>query len=167
LPEYDYSQQGAYFLTICCHEKYRLLGTIAEDAVHLSAAGKIVDECWRQILIHFPNVEAPSFTVMPNHVHGIVVVRRRSAPDARTRVNESTGVSRRLGAHPSGSIPVIVRSFKSITTRQIRESLRDSNVVVWQRGYYERVIRDEKEFWDTCEYIRMNPANWATDEENS
>ncbi len=62
---------------------------------------------------------------------------------------------------------MIVRSFKSITTRQIRESLRDSNVVVWQRGYYERVIRDEKEFWDTCEYIRMNPANWATDEENS
>ncbi|HKV03659.1 MAG TPA: hypothetical protein VJO53_00985 [Candidatus Acidoferrales bacterium] len=74
--------------------------------------------------------------------------------------------SRRLGAHVSGSIPTIVRSFKSIAARRIREHGAAPTLEVWQRGYFERIIRSEEEFGRIWEYIRLNPATWNTDEEN-
>jgi putative transposase len=162
LPGFDYSQPAAYFLTICSREKRHVFGEIVGGEVRLSAAGRIVDECWREIRVHFPNVELPIHVVMPNHVHGVVLIRLGAVHKSDHRPVEI----QRLGAHPPGSIPVIVRSFKAITARRIRESLAGRKADVWQRGYYERVIRDEKEFRDTCKYIRLNPARWGSDEEN-
>jgi putative transposase len=168
LPHFDYSQPAAYFLTICTHEKQCLLGAIVGAEVALGARGRIVDECWREIPTHFPNVEVPTHVVMPNHLHGIVVLRRRvtsQAPgDSRPAENAAP---RRIGALGTGSIPAIVRSFKAITTRRVRERLGESALALWQRSYYERVIRNEDEFRKTSEYIRLNPARWAFDEENS
>lgn len=166
LPLFDYSRPGAYFLTICSHEKRHIFGTILGHEVRLSAAGRIVDECWRDISNHSPNVEVPIHVVMSNHVHGIVVVRSQMLRQAEDG-EDSKEDSRRLGAHRPGSIPTIVRSFKAITARRIRELVRDSGFHVWQRGYYERIIRNEREFHTTCDYVRLNPANWANDEENS
>ena len=159
LPEYDYSQRGAYFLTICTHERRPLFGLVVGPSVQLSPAGKIVNECWREIPAHFPNVEAPIHVVMPNHIHGIIVIRQQLAktPNAEN--------SRRLGAHTPGSIPAIVRSFKAITTRRIRDTV-SCGLEVWQRGYYEHMIRTREEFGKTWEYIRLNPANWSSDKEN-
>jgi putative transposase len=162
LPEFDYSQPAAYFLTICSREKRHVFGEIVGGEVKLSAAGRIVDECWREIPAHFPNVELPIHVVMPNHVHGIVVIRL----GAVHKFDQQPVETQRLGAHPPGSIPVIVRSFKAISARQIRELIPAREIAVWQRGYYERVIRGEKEFRDTCKYIRLNPARWGSDEEN-
>ena len=166
LPHFDYSQPAAYFLTICSHEKRHIFGTILGREVRLSAAGHIVDECWRDIANHFPNVRLPIYVIMPNHIHGIVVVHTRLRQRA-TDERSSREDSRRLGAHRPGSIPTIVRSFKAIAARRIRERLRGAECNVWQRGYYERIIRNEPEFHKTCDYIRLNPANWANDEENS
>ena len=136
----------------------------------LSPFGAIIEACWIAIPLHSPNVELGAHVVMPNHVHGIVVVRRRVASDpARNKgsANEANATSHRIGELIPRSIPSIVRSFKSITTRMIHENISGQATAVWQRGYYEHIIRDQDEFQRSCEYIRLNPANWASDEENS
>jgi len=164
LPEYDYSQAGVYFITICTHDKRPIFGSVVGLTTELSGAGEIVDECWRAIPEHFPNVETPIHVVMPNHVHGIILIRQRMTKRL-VSITSSDG-TRRLGAHPPGSLPAIVRSFKSIAARRIREANADGGLEVWQRGYYEHIIRRQEEFGRIWEYIRLNPAMWGFDEEN-
>ena len=165
LKGFDYSQPSTYFLTVCTHDKRWIFGEVIGHEVALSRCGKIVSECWRSIPAHFPNVELAAHVVMPNHVHGVIIVKQRARTD---RANEKSDARepRRIGALPPGSIPAIVRSFKSVTTRRIHEAASRPHDV-WQRGYYERIIRDDDEFRQICEYIRLNPANWASDDENS
>ena len=169
-PGYDYALAGAYFVTLCTHEKKHLFGKVAGHEVTLNPCGTIIEACWLAIPLHSPNVELEPHVVMPNHVHGIVVVRRRMVAQAARDQGSAGGAGaapRRIGALIPRSIPSIVRSFKSITTRMIHENIPGQAAAVWQRGYYEHIIRDQDEFRRTCEYIRLNPANWATDEENS
>jgi putative transposase len=169
LKGFDYAQPSRYFLTICTHNKRHLFGKVTGKEVTLNSRGKFINECWLSIPTHFPNAELSRHVVMPNHVHGIVVVRDRVSAgqgDGRTALTIRDSSVRRIGALGAGSIPTIVRSFKAITARRLRESFGESQTPIWQRGYYERVIRDEDEFQDTCKYIRLNPAKWAFDEEN-
>ena len=170
LKGFDYSQPSAYCITICTHEKKHLFGKVTGHSVALSPFGRIIEACWIAIPLHSPNVELGAHMVMPNHVRGIVVVRRRMVAQAardQSSVSGAGAAPRRIGALIPRSIPSIVRSFKSITTRMIHENIPGQAEAVWQRGYYEHIIRDQDEFQRTCEYIRLNPANWATDEENS
>jgi len=164
LPEYDYAQPGAYFVTICAHQKKHLFGEISGDAMTLSGPGKIVDECLREIPAHFPGAKVPMHVVMPNHVHGIVVIA--DGAQRSSRVDGVNGAARRLGAHRAASLPVIIRSFKAISARRIRERFGVPPSEIWQRGYYERVIRTREEFGKTWEYIRLNPVTWSNDSEN-
>jgi len=164
LPEYDYAQPGAYFVTICAHEKKHLFGRISGDAMRLSGPGKIVDECLREIPAHFPNAKVPIRGVMPNHVHVIVVIDASGSPSARTK--KLSEAAEKLGAHQVRSLPVIIRSFKAISARRIREKFGVPTSEIWQRGYYERVIRTREEFGKTWEYIRLNLATWNSDSEN-
>jgi len=169
LKGFDYSQPSAYFLTICACDQRCIFGEVIGYDVALSRYGEVANACWQSIPSHFPNVELAGHVVMPNHMHGLIIVRRRaSAQGTRGAPGEGGGlVSHRSGALGTGSIPAIVRSFKSATTRLIREAAADSGIVVWQRGYYEHILADDDEFQRTCEYIRLNPANWASDEENA
>jgi putative transposase len=169
LKGFDYAQPSRYFLTICTHEKRPIFGKVIGHAVSLNDRGKFVNECWLRIPEHFPNVGLARHVVMPNHFHGILVIMNRvslSASHGQGPLAVPDSTTRRLGAHAHGSIPIIVRSFKSITTRRIHEIFPRSEKPIWQRGYYERIIRDEDEFQETCKYIRLNPAKWAFDEEN-
>ncbi len=162
LPQFDYTQPGAYTVTICTQPGAPMLGRITDGVVRLNDYGKVVEDCWRQIPAHIPAVELDAFVVMPNHVHGILVL----AQDSRGRGTACRTPTERFGQPVPGSLPTLIRSFKSAATRVINK-LRDTpGGRVWQRGYYERVIRNERELNAVRRYTAYNPLRRALDPEN-
>ena len=156
LQGFDYSTPGAYFLTICTKDLRHAFGEVMNGEMHLSAEGKLVQAQWEGLPAHFPHIDLDEFVVMPNHVHGIVLVTERP----------SYGLADRgLGTVAKGSIPVIVRSFKSAATREVRLLTR-SVEPLWQRNYYEHVVRTEASLQTLREYISENPLKWELDEHN-
>jgi putative transposase len=193
LKGFDYTQPSAYFLTICARDSKQLFGEVILGEMKLNALGKIVDQCWREIPDHFPNITIVAHMVMPNHLHGIVTIRERLAPgrddstETVVHVKEGTVVPgedvakhQRRAQHAaplrkrkpfavvaSQSISALVRSFKAATTKQIREQLGKREVQIWQRGYFEHIIRDERDFRNASDYIRLNPIRWKANEDQS
>jgi REP element-mobilizing transposase RayT len=161
LKEYDYSQSGAYFVTVCTHNKECLFGEIADAEMILNDAGKIVQTVWNEIPEHADNVDLDQFVIMPNHIHGIIVLHARCSGTACC-----APTFQRFGKIVSGSLPTIIKSFKSAATKRINQSHETPGQKIWQSNYYERVIRDENELNDVRQYIVDNPAKWYTDEEN-
>ncbi|MFQ5686668.1 MAG: transposase, partial [Candidatus Scalindua sp.] len=118
LKGYDYSQQGMYFVTVCTNNHHFLFGHITEERMILNNAGRFANKCWLETPEHFPHVALDEFIVMPNHIHGIIIIN-------------------------------------------------DMNVYnVWQRNYYEHIIRNEKELNKIREYIMYNPLKWLLDRKN-
>ncbi|MBC7263420.1 MAG: transposase [Chloroflexi bacterium] len=161
---YDYSQAGAYFVTICTQNRECLFGTIADGKMVLNPLGEIAAVCWNAIPVHFRDVELDEYVVMPNHIHGIIVILDRA--DYRRGTACRAPTMERFGRPLSGSLATIVRSFKSAATKRINEWRCTPGAVVWQRNYYEHIIRNERE-WDAIrEYIYLNPTQWDQDIEN-
>lgn len=179
LKGYDYSQEGAYFVTVDVFNRERLFGDIVGSSMNLNEYGKIADECWRSIPEHFPNVELDEYIVMPDHLHGIFFIMGNDFD--RT---QSVGVTHDVGAThasplrnvipqqntlppPRGpkpySVGSIVGSFKSAVSKRIREIWDEPRSHIWQRNYYEHVIRDENELNRIRQYIVDNPAKWEID----
>jgi REP element-mobilizing transposase RayT len=123
----------------------------------MTALGRIVSECWISIPEHFPHAEVITHVVMPNHMHGIVVLHA-GARGGREQ-------SERFQKPVAGSLPTLVRSFKAAVTRRAKRAGLASHPI-WQRNYFERVIRNEKEYWAAARYILENPARWNLDREN-
>ncbi|HET6846752.1 MAG TPA: hypothetical protein VFH29_07945 [Anaerolineales bacterium] len=173
---FDYSTPGAYFVTIVTQGRAALFGVVREGEMRLSPTGSIADSCWREIPVHFLHVELGSFIVMPNHVHGILILHATTAaivgarhgvpavPEQRVPARAHHGAPLPPPAAP-GSLGVIVRKYKSSVTRQvIRQFGGPRNV--WQRNYYEHILRDEADWDRVRRYIEANPMNWDKDEEN-
>jgi REP element-mobilizing transposase RayT len=166
LREHDYASPGAYFVTICTGDRVCAFGDMANEAVRLNGAGEIVRACWQAIPDHFPDARLDAFVVMPNHVHGIIVIDRtprrgdaRVAPGACVAPTQAQGpVADGLGA--------IIGSFKSAATRRINESRGTSGQTVWQRNYHEHIVRDEDELNRIRQYTTENPLRWGSDREN-
>ena len=157
---YDYRQAGAYFVTICTHNRAPLFGEIQGDAMRLNEAGKIAEKVWRGIPDHFDNVDIDAFIVMPNHVHGIIVI-------THTRVGARHASPLHHAHQPSkGTLGTIVGSYKSAVSKQINRMRDTPGSPVWQRNYYEHIIRNESALHDIRHYIIHNPAKWAEDTEN-
>ena len=162
LKDYDYSQAGYYFVTICTGNKERILCDIVGDAVvgdaalsvpqsatvqaKLTQTGYIVEQHLKNINVVYPNAKLDCYVVMPNHVHFIVIIE--DAPPQE--------VEGRLRAAAPTSLPKIMNSFKTITSKKYGKTL-------WQRNYYEHVIRKDKELHEIREYIVNNPAKWELD----
>lgn len=159
LSGYDYSQNGAYFVTLCTHNRHCLFGKIADGAMQMNDAGNIVRQCWDAIPIHFPRIEIDELVVMPNHIHGIVVIDGRGTACRAPTVE-------RFGQPISGSIPTVMRSFKSAVTKRINEMYGSPGARLWQRNYWEHIIRNEDELNRIRQYIIDNPARWEIDREN-
>ena len=154
-PGYDYSAVGLYFITICAYEKQCIFGQIVNARVELSGIGCTARDSWVSIPLHFPRTRLHEFVIMPNHLHGIVEI---CAKLGRSSAAPLLGVQ-------AGSIGAIVRSFKAVVTRQARQHSEWSGEV-WQRNYFERVLRDGQEFSDATRYIVENPLKWEWDLEN-
>jgi putative transposase len=159
LKGYDYASEGLYFITICSDKKRCVFGRIIDSSAVLSPAGLIVRECWVAIPLHFGRTRLHEFVIMPNHLHGIVEI---FAELGRSSAAPLRGTD---AAMQAGSLGAIVRSFKAAATKRIRERF-NKNAPVWQRNYFERVIRDGEEFSTARRYILENPARWEWDGEN-
>ena len=165
LKEYDYSQDGYYYVTICTRNRECWFGDIVNGEMKLSDIGKIVEQYWIEITKHFDNTLLDVFVMMPNHLHGIVVIEN-SFKD-RDRVNRCRGVACNAPTNVSPkpkSLPTIIRSFKSAVTNWCNR--HNFSYFQWQRNYYEHIIRNENELNKIQEYIINNPLQWGLDENN-
>jgi REP element-mobilizing transposase RayT len=161
IPGFDYTTPGVYFITICTRRRRCIFGDVIDAEMQLSRIGEIVLATWNELPAHFDNVETDAFTILPNHVHGNIALRRGTACRAPTL---TTG--ERFGKPVVGSIPTIVRSFKSAVTKRINEMTGTPGGKLWQRGYDEHIVRGTQELDRIRRYIENNPRNWYRDVEN-
>lgn len=182
LREYDYSATGAYFVTICAQGRECRFGVVADGKMHLNDAGSMVSEWWLKLPGKFPGVVLDECTIMPNHFHGIVVINDADtvgAPPCGCPPLGSiskTGRPRRAEkeGQPHGVAPTVgdvLDWFKSMTTNAYIRRVNEHGWPpfpgrLWQRNYYERVIRDERELDAARKYILENPIKWHLDREN-
>lgn len=170
LKGYDYSQNGGYFVTICTHNKQCLFGDIVNSKMELSEMGKIAEKCWNEIPDHFDNILLDYFVIMPNHIHSIInIVGAKHLGVTSTKYSHLSSPN----ASPlqprgtdKGSLGAIIQNYKSVTTRKINKIFSRQGSLLWQRNYYEHVIRNDSDLNDIREYIINNPLKWALDKEN-
>ena len=153
---FHYASPRAYYVTVCVHQRRCLLGAARDERIVLSSAGRAVDAAWRLLPARFGHVALDEFVIMPNHVHGIIRLRPL-ARDGEPAFGEPLGE--------------IVRWFKARTTRAYIHGVRDEGWPafdrrLWQRGFHDRVIRDEEELAHARAYIFRNPARWSRDPDN-
>ena len=183
LSGYDYARAGTYFVTICVAGRKQILGQIRNGAAVLSEAGHLVLDAWEQLPLHYPHVRLDEFVVMPNHVHGIVMLdggggtgTGRSGASGDRREAGQAGAGRTIPtsrdtppAHGTPTparhhpLPEIVRAFKSFSARAINIRRGTPGTPVWQRNYYECILRDARALSRVRRYIRENPAKWGGD----
>ncbi len=143
LPDFDYSQAGSYFITICTHDRQCVLGDVAAEQMSLSRSGEIVRTVWQSLADRADGVAIDEFVVMPNHLHGILELAESEAP-----------------------LPSIIGAFKSLSTKAVNAANATPGRRLWQRSYHEHVIRDERARDRIREYIQDNPLKWHLDREN-
>ena len=161
---YDYRREGAYFVTICTYQRLHLFGHIAGDTMHLNQCGQIVRDEWLRTESVRPNVALDAFVVMPNHLHGIIVI-----------LETLTGVgASRWDAQPDDdwlqahSLGAIVGQFKAQVTKQIRRLPgAGDDYPVWQRNYHDHIIRNAPDLQRLRTYVATNPARWPSDSLNT
>jgi REP element-mobilizing transposase RayT len=161
LRTYDYSQAGAYFVTVCAHDRACLFGDIENGVMVSNEYGRAVMGEWLNTAAIRADIRAGECVVMPNHFHGIVIIETGTARRAPT--GGCNAPAERFGQPVSGSLPTIVRAFKSAVTRRINEIRQSPGVPVWQRNYYEHVIRNEDDYRQIAEYIADNSHRWEED----
>ncbi len=172
LKEYDYSCAGAYFVTICAWQRECLFGDIVDGEMLLSDCGWAVDTVWCELPERFKHVSLDEYVIMPNHFHGIILLADTvgALPAGRPDGNCADKQGRAVGVAPtgpvSGSIGAIMAQFKSNVTKRINIIRDNTGCTVWQRNYYERVIRNDDELARAREYIVNNPFKWDLDQEN-
>ncbi len=158
LRHFDYGNTGAYFVTICTHQRKRFLSRIEEGLVQLTVYGDIVEEELQRTADMRDNISLGDYVLMPDHLHLILYFEDRTAK----RLPESpTDPLRSFGGSHGGSLSSIIGNFKSAATSRIRKSANRPKANIWQRGFYEHIIRNEKELMRIREYILGNPGRWA------
>jgi len=155
LKGYDYSQMGSYFITLCAYNRECLFGDITVGAgskpahIALNEYGEIIRNVWNDLPNHIGGIELNVFGIMPNHIHGIVTINRAGLEPAPTK---------------QFGLPEIIRQLKTFSARQINARRGTPRVPVWQRNYYEHIIRNEESYGDIATYISNNPAQWEADQ---
>jgi putative transposase len=161
LKEWDYAEPGAYFVTLCVHGRECLFGKIVNGGMRLNECGGIVHDEWKRTFQIRPELHIDEFVIMPNHFHAIIFIRdsrRGDPPVAPTKM-------RPHGPKPF-SIGAAMAGFKSVTTKRINQIRNTPGSPVWQRNYYDHICRNGNELNRIREYIRNNPSQWDSDEEN-
>lgn len=179
LKGYDYSQEGAYYVTIVTWQREFLFGEIVNQEMMLSPYGEIVQKWWEEIPVHFLNVETGAFVIMPNHIHGIIYIleeRRGTVPVPKddgeitiSQNDEMVGVIQGGGTPPlrRPTLGQIIAYFKYQSTKEMNKADNTGTVTkFWQRNYYEHIIRDETDLQNKTDYIESNPLLWDEDDEN-
>jgi REP element-mobilizing transposase RayT len=182
LKGYDYSQAGLYFITICVQNQECLFGKIIDGKIQLSPLGIIADVLWHEIKNHAKNIDLGEFTVMPNHIHGIIMfgsdvnnnggTGADSGADADVGARhalplraEQPGQSKQIGQsrfqnQGKNTVSSVIGSYKSAVSKHAH---RLGFAFSWQRNYYEHIIRNEQSYQNISNYIIHNPENWRDD----
>ena len=158
LPEYDYSQSGAYFITIVAHGKQMLFGEVVMGEMHLNQYGKIIEDVWNALPSRYPEIELGPFVIMPNHIHGIIEIHEVGAIHELPLPSTNEWKQRR-----KMRIPLVVGYLKMNSAKSINLLRQTPGQPVWQRNYYEHIIRDEQDLQMISDYILANPASWESD----
>jgi REP element-mobilizing transposase RayT len=174
LPDYDYSQPGAYFVTMVTYQREHLFGKITNGEMRLDDAGKIVWEVWQSLPGRYPSISLDEAVVMPNHFHGIVIIEENPVaairPIAVAAIHELPLPPQNKEAYRLArrrmTIPMVIGYLKMNSAKRINILLNSSGVPIWQRNYYERIVRNDQAYNAIHRYIHSNPASWDTDEEN-
>lgn len=145
LPYWDYSSDGRYFITILIKNRERLLGSVVNKVLILSEVGQIVEQCWFELPLHYSNLQLGAFVIMPDHIHGIMIINNSML---------KTGSERH-------ELAEFIRGFKTFSTRRINEMNNTPTRRIWHSRYYERLIRNEKEYATVEQYIKTNPSRWV------
>ncbi len=151
--KYDYSQEGFYFVTICVTAKDCLFGKIVDHKVFLNPSGEMIENQFFKLETKYSNIRCDEFVCMPNHIHFILNFKPHLEPDPSVQLH---------------SLGELIQWFKTMTTneyiRQVKEnSWKPFQGRLWQRNYWERVIRSEQELYFVREYIKNNPEKWESD----
>lgn len=171
---YDYRNAGAYFVTICTHQRQCTLGQVRNGRMYLNDWGQIVVKIWRAMPDHFPYIILDAFQCMPNHIHFIIWIISDDAPNVLpTDPIADVGQRHAFALHgqqpergvKSKSLGAIVGGFKSAVTREINDLRGEKFPPVWQGRFHDRIIRNERELNAIRRYIRHNPANWTADQD--
>lgn len=156
LQGYDYSREGAYFVTICTHGRAYLFGDVVDKQMRFNDVGSIADQMWYTIPQHHPHVELDAFVVMPNHVHGIIVINRDSVGTghAPSATNPQT-TKQTLG--------VAIGAYKSAITKAVNRMMGLRAPLMWQLRFHDHIIRNAHELDNFRVYVADNPARWEQD----
>jgi putative transposase len=165
LKGYDYTQPGAYFITICTYQRMHIFGEVVGGKMDLNEVGKIVWGEWFKTAELRPYVKLyeDEFVVMPNHAHGVIWIEDVGARRRRAR----TDAVEKFGKPVKGSIPTIVRAYESAVTHAVNAAENQRGAVLWQKNYYEHIIRNDRELNNIGWYIVNNPLNWKLDRDNA
>ncbi len=164
LRNYDYAQAGAYFVTICTWQRECLFGEIVEGEMALNELGSMAGAAWADLPNHYRHVELDTFVIMPSHIHGIIVFSDEQAEE--TGLHEGRVGNPPLREKMRHGLPEIVRGFKTFSSWRINAIRHNHGCPIWQRNYYDRVIRNENELTRARSYIVNNPLKWEHDKEN-
>ena len=180
LKNWDYGWDGAYFITICTNERQNYFGEIIDQKMQVSPAGAIAHALWHEIKNHTKNIELGEFVVMPNHVHGILVLNGNNGnngrdvacrdvacnvptitdPESEPEIPQFKNKQMASISPKSNTISTIIRSYKSAVTKYCN---RLQLPMAWQPRFYDHIIRDDESFYRISEYIKNNPLKWQED----
>ena len=175
LKQYDYTRVGAYFVTACTQNRECFFGEIVDGVMRLADVGEMIQKIWQELPEYYAGVGVDVFTIMPNHIHGIIVLTHvgAGAPvGAGPCACPAVPTGRPQGVAPTVmSLSDVVHRFKSLTTALYRQGVTENGWVpfcnrLWQRNYYEHIIRNEDELNRIRQYIEDNPLKWEMDMEN-
>ncbi|WP_299464856.1 transposase [uncultured Microscilla sp.] len=155
LPGYDYTQESLYYITLCCQNRLKLFGEVVNSELVPNAAGKMVEEEWKALTTRFPEIRLHAYVVMPNHFHAVVEMCSTEQIDSKNEKPPTLGN--------------IIAGFKSIVTvnyiRGVKElGWQPFDKKVWQRNYWEHIIRNDQAYQKITEYIIENPIYWKEDD---
>jgi REP element-mobilizing transposase RayT len=184
LKNWDYSSNGYYYITICTKNREHIFGKIAVETgfkpvstkksvstMILNEYGKIVEKCWYDLSEHYSNLKLDEFVIMPNHIHGIMIIDNNDGngngnvetgfkPVSTNTTNNTGNTNKQHGLFE------FVRALKTFSSRRINEFRNSPGAPVWQSRFHDRIVRDENELNRIREYIQNNPINWETDDLN-
>ncbi len=169
LKGYDYSREGAYFITICTQNREFLFGEIVDGNMVLNDAGQMIETVWAEMPNYYKGIDIDIFQIMPNHFHGIIMIvgaTPRGCPDRTGQAQGPAPTNAR-----ALSLPDAVHRFKTLTTKRYTDGVKQNNwppfnKKLWQRNYYEHIIRDDESLNRIREYIINNPLKWDMDKNN-
>jgi putative transposase len=162
LKGYDYPATGSYFITICAHERECLFGEIVDGEMMLNEFGTVVKDEWLKSSGIRSEIQLNEYVVMPNHIHGIVCMVGEHRFARPVKGDQPIAPTNPLGPK-SRSISALVAGFKAVVTKRINEMRQTPGIAMWQRNYYDHIIRNEADYNRIAEYVVSNPRQWAQD----